>query len=280
MTDIDSLRALMADGPRRIACPDEPAYLAAWQAHALPWADALLPMAVAAGRIADRLAWVFQAGYQAACRDAFPDVRSSGWIAYAASEDRKNDPPLPGVTLADGCLNGFKTWVAGARSLEQLAIKLGSGPDAHYLLIPRDTPGLTVLPGHTRRFLSEMSQGQAHFDRTPLAATTALDPRRIRHFGLVEPLYVYAAFCGFVLGSTDEPDLVACARDCLAAIAPALQSVGGTLDHPHLGQADARAQDLLARLSDNRLQAAGNWLSDQRLISMYSGNVQRHVQGH
>ena len=280
MTDIDSLRALMADGPRRMACPDESAYLAAWQAHALPWADALLPMAVAAGRIADRLAWVFQAGYQAACRDAFPDIRSSDWIAYAASEDRKNDPPIPGVTLGDGCLNGSKTWVAGARSVQALAIKLGSGPDAQYLLVPRDTPGLTLVTGRTPRFLSEMSQGQAHFDRTPLGATTALDPSRIRHFGLVEPLYVYAAFCGFVLGGTDEPDLVACARDCLAAIAPALQSVGGTLDRHHLGQADARAQDLLARLSDNRLHAAGNWLSDQRLISMYSGNVQRHVQGH
>jgi hypothetical protein len=182
--------------------------------------------------------------------------------------------------LADGYLNGFKTWVAGARSIQELAIKLGSGPDARYLLMPRDTPGLTVLPGHTPRFLSEMSQGQARFDRTPLSATTALDPRRIRHFGLVEPLYVYAAFCGFVLGGTEEPDLMACARDCLAAIAPALQSVGGTLDRAHLGHADARAQDLLARLSDNRLHAAGNWLSDQRLISMYSGNVQRHVQGH
>ena len=280
MTTIDPLRALMTEGPRRMACPDEPAYLAAWQAHALPWADALLPMAVAAGRIADRLAWVFQAGYQAACRDAFPDARSSGWIAYAASEDRKNDPPLPGVTLADGCLNGSKTWVAGARSVQELAIKLGSGPDARYLLVPRATPGLTVVTGRTPRFLSEMSQGQAHFDRTPLAATTALDPSRIRHFGLVEPLYVYAAFCGFVLGGTDEPDLVACARDCLAAIAPALQSVGGTLDRAHLGQADTRAQDLLVRLSGNRLHAAGNWLSDQRLISMYSGNVQRHMQGH
>jgi len=277
---MDPLSALMTEGPRRMACPDEPAYLAAWQAHALPWAGALLTMAVAAGRIADRLAWVFQAGYQAACRDAFPHVRSSGWIAYAASEDRKNDPPLPGVVLADGCLNGSKTWVAGARSVQELIIKLGRGPDARYLLVPRATTGLTIVTGQTPRFLSEMSQGQAHFDRTPLSATTALDSSRIIHFGVLEPLYVYAAFCGFVLGGTDESGLVACARDCLAAIEPALQSLGGALDRHHLGQADARAQDLLTRLSGNRLHAAGNWLSDQRLISMYSGNVQRHVQGH
>lgn len=272
------LSALLTDGTRRMVCADEAAYLTAWQTHSRPFTHALLPMAVAGGLIADRLSWVFQAGYQAACRDVFPDARSDTWIAFAASEDRKGNPPLPGVTMSEGCLNGSKTWVAAARHVQQLAIKLGSGPAARYLLVARDAPGLTVEVGHTPGFLSDMSQGKAHFDHTPLSATAELDPSRIRQFHLTEPLYVYAAFCGFVIGGTDEPDLVACAHQCLAAIAPALRSVGGALDRASLGQADDRAQDLLARLSGNRIHAAGDWHADQRLISMYSRNVQRQVQ--
>lgn len=279
MTPPNALDALLSAGTRRLRCADEAAYFAAWQTQARPHIDHLLSMAVIAGSIADRLAWVFQAGYQAACRDAFPDARSGGWIAYAATEDRKGVPPLPGVTLADGHLTGTKTWVAAARTVQHLAIKLGSGPQARYQLVPRDAPGLAVAPGNASRFLADMSQGRAHFDRTPIGATVELDPARIRHFGLLEALYIYAAFCGFVIGGTDEPELTRLARDCLGAIAPALRSVGGTLDRASLGQADTLAQELLARLDGNRTDAAGDWETDQRLIAMYSPGVRRQVQG-
>lgn len=272
--------APLIDKVRRMPCTDEAAYLAAWKAHALPLADGPLPLAVAGGMIADRLAWVFQAGYQAACRDAFPEIRCSGWIAYAASEDRKGDPPLPGVTLADGHLHGSKTWVAAARSLDQMVIKLGSGPDARYLRVPRDAPGLTLVPGHRSGFLGDLSQGQAHFERTPLSATAQLDPGRIRRFPVTEPLYLYAAFCGFVIGSTREAELDRCARDCLAAVAAALGPAGSGLDRSRLAHADALAQDLRTRLAGNRLQAAGDWPGDERLIAMYSRSLQEQAQGH
>lgn len=280
MSDIAPLLTLIIDGARRMPCTHEAAYLAAWKARALPLADSPLPLAVAGGMIADRLAWVFQAGYQAACRDAFPEIRSRGWIAYAASEDRKGAPPLPGVTLADGRLFGSKTWVAAAGSLDQLAIKLGSGPSARYLLVPRDAPGLTLMPGDRPSFLADLSQGQAHFEGTPLVATADLDPGRIRQFSLIEPLHIYAAFCGFVIGSTDEPALTERARDCLAAIAATRGPAGTALDRTRLGHADALVQDLGARLAGNRLQAAGDWQSDERLIAMYSRSLQRQAQGH
>jgi hypothetical protein len=51
-------------------------------------------MAVQGGLLADRLAWVFVAGYQAALRRTFPDQAYSGWAASAVSEDRRGDPPL------------------------------------------------------------------------------------------------------------------------------------------------------------------------------------------
>ena len=279
MTQLDFCDRLLAQGPRRIACADEGAYLAAWTAHAQPLTDDLLSMALMGGLVSDRLAWVFLAGYQAACFDAFANLPRKGWIAYAASEDRKGNPPLPGVTLQDAHLNGTKTWVAAARSVSQIVIKVGSGPEARYLLVPRETSGLTVEAGHTPRFLSDMSQGLAHFHNTPLSMTKTLDSTRIHEFGLLEPLYIDAAFCGFILGSTDEQDLVSLARACLGAIAQTLKSVDTALDRHSLARVDALAQDLLAQLAGNRLHAAGDWTSDQRLITMYSRSLQRRVQG-
>ena len=43
MSDIDSLLAPLIDKARRMPCTDEAAYLAAWKAHALPFADSPLP---------------------------------------------------------------------------------------------------------------------------------------------------------------------------------------------------------------------------------------------
>lgn len=278
MAGTEFYKPLVANGPRRMHCADEAAYLDAWRSHALPQVDALLPMAVTAGLVADRLAWVFVAGYQAACRHVFPEVRSEHWIAFAASEDRSGEPALPGLRLADGCLDGTKTWVAAARSVQHLVVRLGDGPEARYLHVPRAAPGLTITPGERASFLADMSQGRAHFARTPVHAATALSPARVGLFGLLEPLYIYAAFCGFVLGSSSERDLVTCARDCLDGVEPAIASVGGELDRHNIEKADARAQDLLVRLSGNRIDAAGDWDVDQRLVAMYSRGVRRRVQ--
>ena len=92
---------------------DEAVSLGEWTKAAAP-----LPtppaMAITGGAIADRLAWVFVAGYQAANRRVFPELPVDGWAAYLVSEDRNGE--LPGVTAApnDGgfLLNGHKTWLA------------------------------------------------------------------------------------------------------------------------------------------------------------------------
>ena len=43
-------------------------------------------MAVHGGMLADRMAWVFVAGYQAALRRTFPDQALPRWAALAVSE--------------------------------------------------------------------------------------------------------------------------------------------------------------------------------------------------
>ena len=225
---------------------------------------------------------MFAAGYQAACRHAFPGRDYGSWVAYAASEDRKGDPPLPAVAIAGeasgGTLNGYKTWIAAARSVTDLIVKVGTGEAARYFHIQRQSPGLDIDPGTPASFLADLSQGRAHFDSAPITAAHQLHDHLVRQFALLEPLYVYAAFCGFVLGGTTEHDLVTCAHDCLDGVEPALASIDADdLDLRNLQKADARAQDLLVRLSGNRIDAAGDWDSDQRLVAMYSKGIRRRV---
>ena len=59
--------------------------------------DSLTAQAVKGGLLADRMAWVFVAGYQCALRHTFSELPADGIAVFAVSEDRKNDPPLPGV---------------------------------------------------------------------------------------------------------------------------------------------------------------------------------------
>ena len=277
MSEEEFYKPLVANGPRRKVAESEFEYKKIWIEHT-SHIDDLLSMAVTGGLIADRLSWVFVAGYQAACRHAFSNCSFEGWVAYAASEDRKENPPLPAVTWdqQNNSVSGVKTWVAAAQTVDQLIIKIGSGSAARYGLVHRNAENLTIETGRTPRFLPELTQGLAHFDHVQGADVEILTGDQIRLFGLLEPLYIYAAFCGFVMGSTTEHDLVTCSRDCLDGVEPALRSVGtDNLDRVNLQKADARAQDLLVRLSGNRINASGDWEIDQRLIAMYSKSIRR-----
>ena len=131
--------------PEPIVCSEETAYLQLWIQKVSQQQDPAL-MAVHGGMLADRMAWVFVAGYQAALRRTFPDQALPRWAALAVSEDRRNDPPLPGVDyqLNDGefVISGHKTWVAAVNSVEHLVIKAGIGARALYFNLPRTTEGL------------------------------------------------------------------------------------------------------------------------------------------
>jgi hypothetical protein len=101
-----------------------------------------------------------------------------------------------------------------------------------------------------------------------------VDGDGIEMLKFVEPLYVYAAFCGFVLGGTTEPEVASRCHDCLDAVDAALTSLrAGEVNEVKQANADALAQDLLARLAGNRAGAAGEWETDQKIVAMYSSDI-------
>ena len=233
-------------------------------------------MAVQGGLLADRLAWVFVAGYQAALRRTFPDQAYSGWAAFAVSEDRRGDPPLPGVDyqrLENGfAISGHKTWVAAVNSVEHLIIKAGAGERALYFNLPRSTQGLE-FSSRPASFLGEMSQGSAHLSEVNLPTDAAIDARAVAQFGQREALYIYLAFLAYA-GRVWLRDRAQ--DDCLRLI----QRLDQALAESHLPLAEVKAldiavQSILSTIAPKAGAANERWAKDQRLISMYSPGIQQ-----
>lgn len=224
---------------------DEPGYLAAWQ-QATEHAASPREMAIAGGAAADDFAWIFMAGYQAAIRAVFGWNLPRGWLAYAASEDRSGEkPPL---TLRDGCLSGWKTWVAGSDSVSHLVTTAGRGHERQYFLVDRSQVNLQRRPG-SNRFLGAMSQGMAQFDNC--TDHQALEPADVAAFAAHEARHVRIAYCAHVQARI--PDLSAQARLVMEDDAPA----GAVLT---LLQTHEQALALRPE----------HWERDCRVISMYT----------
>ncbi|NCF43938.1 MAG: hypothetical protein GWP70_03850 [Proteobacteria bacterium] len=249
---------------------DEQTFSALWSDQ-LAHLPTLTEQAVRGGLLADRMAWVFIAGYQSALRHTFSELPTYGLAAFAVSEDRKGQPPLPGVTAAvtGGTVqvSGYKTWVACSATLAHLVIKSDRGPQAAYYCIARQTTGLT-LTNKYGGFLAEMSQGVAQLENTPVQSP--LDAQQVGYFGIRETLYIYMAFCAWAGKHASS------ATQCQELITRLGQLVQ-TPPEDEAALAELRAVDdavqaLRANVPDT---ATANWQQDQRLISMYSPSLQK-----
>ena len=263
------------------ACASEAEYLALWKASLATQEPLdLLAMAVTGGLLADRMAWVFVGGYQSAIRHTFMREAFSGWGAFAVSEDRKGQPPLPGVTLHNSAqgdvVSGYKTWVACSDSVEHVVIKAGAGADAGYFNIHRSTPGLTVTSKHAGAkpgsFLAEMSQGIAHLQ--DVAVGQVLDNSEVVRFGIRETLYIYCAFCAHA-GQfyPSQVDVEVCAELILRLGALLKDLPTDQMGLDELKAVDVAVQDLLGQISPNAIDS--NWAKDRQLIAMYSPGIQK-----
>jgi hypothetical protein len=256
----------------------EDAYKALWLGAVASQQD-LGSLAVQGGLLADRLAWVFVAGYQAALRRTFPDQEFAGWAAFAVSEDRRGNPPLPGVdyqNLDTGfSISGHKTWVAAVNAVDHLVIKAGRGARARYFNLPRQAQGLE-FSARAANFLGEMSQGSAHLVDVWVAKDAALNADAVPQFGQREALYIYLAFLAYA-GRAWLQD--AAQDDCLSLI----QRLDQVLAQPQLPLAEVKELDLavqsvLATVATAAAADNEQWEVDQRLISMYSPGIQQRQE--
>jgi hypothetical protein len=246
-------------------------YRRIWLSTAADIAEPALSAAVG-GVYADRLAWVFAAGYQIAVREHF-GVNPAGWLAYCASEDRSGE--LPGVSAAEADgqwrLNGFKTWVAACDHVDSLIVTVGNRPAEHFL-IAASAAGVQLSAKPKPSFLADLSQGIAQF--SDAVVVQRLEPRPGAPFHIREALAIYSAFCGFVMAGFDN-EMAVRARSLLESSAPLWTPLSDSAQIEQLQSLDRGIQQLRIDIDECAGEIVPGWEADNRLISMYSRGIQK-----
>ncbi len=262
-----------------VPTPDEAAWYKAWHDQGLDTQPPVL-QALQGGMCADRLPWVFVAGYQAAIRHVFPEVPAQGWAAYAATEDKSDPAAYPGTRLtASGTgfvLDGCKSWVAQSRHLDHLLVTVNETQQC--VLLSAVQPGVHLSHREAPGFLSAMSQGFARFEAAEILPGRIYDNELMREFGRREPRFVMLAGAGHLLARLKDADKALQAEligliSGLAEICLSTEIVPKTL-----AALDRALQDAVARfagIADNAALPA--WEADHRLLSMYSARIQKRA---
>lgn len=270
LTDLLEGSIVAADGST------EGAYHDVWVERAL---SALEPVVMAArgGALADRLAWVFMAGYQATLRRAFPQLPvEPGWMAFANTEGVGD---LPGTVLTgepgQRRLSGWKTWLAGADHVERLLVSARHN-ELPFLVIRRDTVGVTVEHSRSGGYLAELVQGRVGFDDVAIAEEQVTgDATTFPTFRASEGAYVRVALNAFMLSHARRLDgpasliggAVAGLLAAMGAVALELPSAAASLAVAGVDQqtrALTREFEVFVGTADPALHE--RWLRDQRLF--------------
>jgi hypothetical protein len=224
------------------------------------------------GLLADRLSFLFIAGYQAAVRRTF-DIHDNAWCVLAVSEDQSPTNPKPGLSIdANGNLNGNKTWVASSRCAESLIVSVGKPGNGQLYKVSREQSGLTIHHKDSPRFLGDMSQGIAEFSDVRIDAIDLVAPVNLKLFAKREPLFIYLAFCGFLqtrLSHPLAPDMI----EGLLTIA-----AGDFSDENHkqlFAKIDTQIFTVFEQIEPTMFE--GNYTNDKDLMSLYSKVIQKRA---
>jgi len=180
--------------------------------HARPIASA-----IAGGFAADRLAWAFCSGYQAALRALVPGLPADALASLCVSEAGGNAPRaiqttlLPHPELAGHYfLDGHKRWTTLGPNSALLLVAARAGgatQDGRVVLrlakVRQDAPGVSVRAMPHIRFIPEVAHAEVHFERAAIDGRDLLEgdgyARYVKPFRTLEDLHVHAAVQAYLL---------------------------------------------------------------------------------
>ena len=217
--------------------------------------------AISAGIHADRLSWVFLAGYQSAIRLAFEGIPENEWWSFVVSEDKSGQ--LPGVVFSDGCLSGSKTWVAACDNVDGVIVTAAGL--CYY--VQRHTTGVQFDSYASGNFLPDMSTGKVCLTSAePLAAVELkLD------FRIAEATALMSASCGYLWRESKryrEQELRQGCETVLHRLAELDQTDLESLNNIYGEVAEhGKACAAIAEVRGDRSRE--DWKQNGRLLSMY-----------
>jgi hypothetical protein len=263
---------------RPVSAPREADYLAAWLDYGVGALDPVM-MAVLGGALADRLAWVFVAGYQGTIRRCFPGLpEQRGWSSFVNTEDRTGS--LPGTSLSgepsNRRLSGWKTWVAASDHVERLLVSARQG-ETPFVVVRREQPGIRIESSEPRAYLSEMTQGRVEFTDVLVGEDQLVgDERTFPVFRSAEPAYVRAALNAFIFSHgyrlSGPPSLIGQALAGVYTAAAIFQlplpsHAAAVATFGFYIRTTALAQDFASFIETEDPSLHGLWMKDRRLIT-------------
>lgn len=201
--------------PARIAVFSE--WKQAWKDMVSLWATPV-DRALAGGLAADRPAWAFAAGYQAAIQRLMPAMDDTRLAAICITEKSGSHPARIQCRLTPDrgvgsrwCLDGTKEFVSGADGAEILLVAASTGTTTNgrnalrMVAVPADSDGVTITARPSLGIVPEMPHGKVRFEAVSLP-DEALWPGdgyrgAIKPFRTIEDLHVTGAFLAWIFAA-------------------------------------------------------------------------------
>lgn len=250
-----------------------------------------IAQAARCGFHADRLAWAFASGYQAALRALVPGLAPEQVVAICVTEAEGNAPRAIRSRLrreGDGyLLDGAKRWTTLGPGVPLLLVA-ARDPDAsterpliRLARVPADAPGVTVAPMPPTPFIPEVPHAQPRFENVRVAADAVLPgdgyAQFIKPFRTIEDLHVQAALLAYLVREARRLDgpktwieralALLLALEALAALDPLAPAT-----HLTLAGALAQSSGLLAEAdafwAASADPAAARWQRDRALLGV------------
>jgi alkylation response protein AidB-like acyl-CoA dehydrogenase len=247
--------------------------------------------AIAGGFAADRVAWAFASGYQAALRALLTDLPDAAMVAICVTEETGNRPRDIATTISHGAdgsiaISGAKRWTTlGPASTLLLVVGRESGsadrPRLRVARVPTDAPGVSVIDMPATRFVPEVPHARVQLADVRLPADALLPgdgyTTCVKPFRTLEDTHVTAAVLAYLLREARARSWPAELRERIVATLTALSSVAeddadsplahvaleGALRFAHQIYADAAP--LWSAAAD---AAAARWQRDSALFAV------------
>jgi len=200
------------------ASHEETSLLGFWARHRLDVAEVHAPIdrALLGGAIADRVAWAFLSGYQAALCALVPSRDPAQLAALCVTESGGGHPRavLSELRALSGghTLSGHKRWSTTVPDVDVLLVVARQGPDIdghpqlRVAMLEATRAGVRFLPMPPPPFVPELSHGEVVLDAVHVADEELLPgdgyARYVKPFRTVEDLHVNAALLAYLLGAS------------------------------------------------------------------------------